>query len=144
MSEYVIRADKPVLAYKKSDGLFFISVLLLWGLGIFTILICTQGVGERFFHDRYYFLWRQLLYSAVGAVGLVFFAAVPVNALRRFAFMFAVISVVLCVFALLPGIGSSRNGAPRWISIPHVITFQPSEMVKFTMVLYLSHLFDKH
>ncbi|MBQ0039573.1 MAG: FtsW/RodA/SpoVE family cell cycle protein, partial [Treponema sp.] len=33
---------------------------------------------------------------------------------------------------------------PRWISIPHVITFQPSEMVKFTMVLYLSHLFDKH
>lgn len=144
MSEYVIRADRSVLVYKKCDAFFLISVLLLWGLGIFTILICTQGVGERFFHDRYYFLWRQLAYSAVGAVGLVFFAAVPVNTIRRFAFMFAVASVFLCLMALLPGIGSSRNGAPRWISIPHVITFQPSELIKFTMVLYLSHLFDKH
>lgn len=140
----MIRADKPVLAYKRSDPLFLISVLLLWGLGIFTILICTQGVGERFFHNRYYFLWRQLAYSAVGAAGLVFFAAVPVNALRRFSFSFAVTSVVLCVFALLPVIGSAKNGAPRWVSIPHVITFQPSELVKLTMVLYLSHLFDKH
>lgn len=144
MSEYVIHADKPVLAYKRSDPLFLISVLLLWGLGIFTILICTQGVGERFFHNRYYFLWRQLAYSAVGAAGLVFFAAVPVNALRRFTLAFAATSVVLCLFALMPVIGSARNGAPRWVSIPHVITFQPSELVKFTMVLYLSHLFDKH
>ncbi|MDO4506553.1 MAG: putative peptidoglycan glycosyltransferase FtsW [Spirochaetales bacterium] len=144
MSEYVIHADKPVIASRKSDPLFLISVLMLWGLGIFTILICTQGVGERFFHNRYYFLWRQLAYSAVGAAGLVFFAAVPINALRRFSLAFAVTSVVLCLFALLPVIGSARNGAPRWVSIPHVITFQPSELVKLTMVLYLSHLFDKH
>nr|WP_318710806.1 putative peptidoglycan glycosyltransferase FtsW [uncultured Treponema sp.] len=144
MSEYVIHADKPVVAYKRSDPLFLISVLMLWGLGIFTILICTQGVGERLFHNRYYFLWRQLACSAVGAVGLVFFAAVPVNALRRFSLTFAATSVVLCLFALLPVIGSAKNGAPRWVSIPHLITFQPSEMVKFAMVLYLSHLFDKH
>lgn len=144
MSDYVIHADKPVLGSKKGDPLFLISVLLLWGLGIFTILICTQDVGEKFFHNRYYFLWRQLAYSAVGAVGLVFFAAIRVNVLERFSLSFAVTSVVLCVFALLPIIGSARNGAPRWVSIPHVISFQPSELVKFSMVLYLSHLFDKH
>lgn len=144
MSEYVIHADKPILPYKKSDTLFFISVLILWGLGIFTVLICTQGVGERFFGNRYYFLWRQLAYSVVGFIGFGFFATVPVGVIRRFAFGFAVISVFLCLLALIPGIGSSRNGAPRWISIPHLITFQPSELIKFTMVLYLSHLFDKH
>ena len=144
MSEYVIHADKPILPYKKSDTLFFISVLILWGLGIFTVLICTQGVGERFFGNRYYFLWRQLAYSVVGFIGFAFFATVPVGVIRRFAFGFAVISVFLCLLALIPGIGSSRNGAPRWISIPHLITFQPSELIKFTMVLYLSHLFDKH
>lgn len=144
MSEYVIHADKPILPYKKSDTLFFISVLILWGLGLFTVLVCTQGVGERFFGNRYYFLWRQLSYSAVGFIGFAFFATVPVGVLRRFAFGFAVVSVFLCLLALIPGIGSSRNGAPRWISIPHLITFQPSELIKFTMVLYLSHLFDKH
>lgn len=144
MSDYVIRGDRPVLVYKKCDALFFISVLLLWGLGIFTILICTQGVGERFFHDRYYFLWRQLAFSVVGAAGLVFFAVFPVKMIRKITFYFAIASVFLCLLALLPGIGSSRNGAPRWISIPHVITFQPSELIKFTMVLYLSNLFDKH
>ena len=72
MSEYVIHADKPILPYKKSDTLFFISVLILWGLGIFTVLICTQGVGERFFGNRYYFLWRQLAYSVVGFIGFAF------------------------------------------------------------------------
>lgn len=144
MNEYVIHADRPFTSNKKSDPLFLISVLLLWGIGIFTVLICTQGVGERFFHNRYYFLWRQLAYSAVGAAGLVFFAAVPVNTLRRFSFSLAVTSVVLCLMALMPVIGSARNGAPRWVSIPHLITFQPSELVKFTSIIYLSHLFDKH
>lgn len=144
MNEYVIHADRPFTSNKKSDPLFLISVLLLWGIGIFTVLICTQGVGERFFHNRYYFLWRQLAYSAVGAAGLVFFAAVPVNTLRRFSFSFAVTSVVLCLMALMPVIGSARNGAPRWVSIPHLITFQPSELVKFTSIIYLSYLFDKH
>lgn len=144
MAGYSLKSDRPMGSYRKSDSLFLICVLLLWGLGIFTIFVCTQSVGERFFNNRYYFLYRQLFYSVPAFAGFVFFAVTPMKAIRKMILMFAFVSIVLCLMALLPGIGSSRNGAARWISIPHLFTFQPSELVKFTMCLYLANLFDRH
>jgi Bacterial cell division membrane protein len=49
---------------------------------------------------------------------------------------------MLCAIALLavllvPGIGRTVNGATRWIPLG-VLSLQPSELVKFTVVIYLS------
>jgi cell division protein FtsW len=51
-------------------------------------------------------------------------------------------SAFLCVLTLIPGIGVERYGASRWIEIASV-SYQPSEMVKFVLPLYLAHLLDK-
>ena len=144
MGEYRFFPDRPVSNYRKSDSVFIVCSLLLWGLGIFTLYVCSPGVGERFFGNKNYFLNRQIVSSVVGFSGLIFFAVVPVKKIRKFVFMFAVISFVLCILAFLPGIGSERKGASRWIVIPHLFSFQPSELVKFAIVMYLAHMFDAH
>ena len=144
MGEYRFFPDRPVSNYRKSDSVFIVCSLLLWGLGIFTLYVCSPGVGERFFGNKNYFLNRQIVSSVVGFFGLIFFAVVPVKKIRKFVFMFAVISFVLCILAFLPGIGSERKGASRWIVIPHLFSFQPSELVKFAIVMYLAHMFDAH
>ncbi len=144
MSEYRFFPERPVKNYRKSDAVFIVCTLLLWGLGIFTLYICTPNVAERFFGNKNYFLYRQLFSSFIGFVGFVFFAVVPISTIRRFVFPFALASLVFCLMALIPGIGSERNGASRWIVIPHLFSFQPSELVKFAVVLYLAHMFDAH
>jgi cell division protein FtsW len=52
------------------------------------------------------------------------------------------ISLILSVMTFIPGIGIERNGARRWIRLGFT-TFQPSEMVKFVIVLYLANYFEK-
>ncbi|MBP5359259.1 MAG: cell division protein FtsW [Treponema sp.] len=127
------------------DGMFFlISVLILWGLGILTLFVCTPSTAERLFVNKYYFVTRQLIFSAVGFVGLIFFAIVPLRFIRKILPVFVVGTFLSCFLPLIPKIGTTSHGASRWVIIPHVGGFQPSEFAKFAVVLYLANLFEKY
>jgi cell division protein FtsW len=52
------------------------------------------------------------------------------------------ISFIILAMVLIPGIGVSRGGARRWIMFPG-FAFQPSELAKLSMVLYLAHSMAK-
>ena len=54
-----------------------------------------------------------------------------------------VITLVLLVVVLVPGIGAEINGSRRWIVIPGVGTLQPAEFAKLAVVLYLAHWLDR-
>jgi cell division protein FtsW len=51
-------------------------------------------------------------------------------------------ALILCVLTFVPGIGITKNGASRWIGIGS-FEYQPSEMVKLVLPIYLAHIFDK-
>lgn len=143
MRNYVFFAERPVSDYRKSDTLFIAIVVLLWGLGLFTLFVSTPFVGERFFGSRYYFVVRHVSASVLGVASMITFAVLPMKVIKRFSFMLAAFSFVLCVMTFIPAFRDEKNGAARWISIGS-LSFQPSELVKLSIVLYLSFLFDKH
>ncbi len=143
MADFSFRADRPVDSYGKSDIFFIISVLLLWGLGIFTLYICTPYTAERLFGDRYYFVTRQLVWSGVGLCLMVFFASVNMKLIRKMLPFIVMGTLFLCLLAFIPGIGSNRKGASRWIYVAGLFTIQPSEFAKFAVVLFLANLFYK-
>ncbi|MCR5764178.1 MAG: putative lipid II flippase FtsW [Treponema sp.] len=144
MSEFTFKTDRTVGSYVKSDLLFIICILILWGLGLFMLYICTPYTGERLFSNKYYFVTRQLVWSFIGFAGLVFFALIPMQSLRKMLPLIVLGTLILCVVAMLPGIGSERKGAARWIRLGNFGTIQPSEFAKFAVVLFLSNLFSKH
>ena len=129
---------------QRESMFFLISVLLLWGLGIFTLFVCTPSTAERLFVDKYYFVTRQLVFSAVGFVILIAFALVPLKLIRKFLPIFVLGTFVFCFLPMLPKIGSSSHCASRWVVIPHVGRFQPSEFAKFAVIHYLANLFEKY
>ena len=143
MPRYAFQADRPIDKYSKSDVFFMVAVLLLWGLGMTTLFICTPNTAERLFHNKYYFVTRQLVWSFIGFAGLVFFALLPLATLRKLLPFIVIGSLVLCFIALIPGIGSERKGASRWIRLFNRVTIQPSEFAKLAVVLFLANLFDK-
>lgn len=118
------------------------SVLMLVCLGLVTLYSSSYAFADRFFNNGLYFVSRQLLYGAGGI--LLFFIASRINLelVRKLIKPLVVGTAVLCGLTFLPGIGVTRNGAARWIGIGSW-TYQPSEMVKLVLPLYLAHIFDK-
>jgi len=127
---------------QKTAHLFCLCVILLTGMGLVTLYSASFSFAARFFQDGNYFIVRQLIYGAAGIVLFLIFSLSNLNAIRKCALPFVCIAAVLCVLTFVPGIGVERYGASRWIEIG-MFTYQPSEMVKFALPLYLAHLLDK-
>ena len=130
---------------RSNNTLFLISVILLWGLGLFTLLISTTDTAERIFktESKYYFVIRQVVYSIIGFVLFFVATVIPLKFIRKLLGLGVVIVLILCI---LPVIGLGRgesHGAARWLSIPHLGKFQPSEFVKPAIVLFFANLIDK-
>ena len=100
MNQYDFYAHKPSEKYHKSDIWFLISVLLLWGLGMFTIFVCSQGYAARFFNnDSFYFVKRQLVCSAVGVAFFVLFSGEKLNLYNTYTLLIIVGTVKYIPFA---------------------------------------------
>lgn len=126
----------------KVDTSLVVSIILLWGLGLVTLYTSASTYAQTMFNDSLYFVKRQLSFSAVGAVFFVFLSVCDLEFIRKHLLMIVTGTLFLCLLTFFPGIGRQLNGARRWISIAGM-TFQPSETVKFTMVLFLSNFFAK-
>ena len=143
MESFTFYANKPSENYHKIDMLLFVTIILLWGLGIFTLFICSQRYGNTRFSNPFYFVNRQLICSLVGFAAFCFFLVVDMNLVRRMIFVLVVFSVVCCILTYFPGISIEKNGARRWLRMPLNFSFQPSELVKFVLVLFLANNFEK-
>jgi cell division protein FtsW len=127
---------------RRIDHIFTASVVFLTGMGLVTLYSSSYAFAERYFGSGLYFISRQVVLAGAGLV--LFFVASHVKLdLVRDAVKFLVIgSIALCVLTFVPGIGVNKNGATRWIRIASY-TYQPSELVKLTLPLYLAHIFAK-
>jgi cell division protein FtsW len=86
---------------------------------------------------------EQLGWAVLGIVGLLVAMRIDFRHLRYLAIPIFVVTLVLLVIVLLPGIGAEINGSRRWIVIPGVGTLQPSEFAKLAVILYLAHWLDR-
>ncbi|MBQ1628901.1 MAG: cell division protein FtsW [Treponema sp.] len=143
MGSYSFFADRPVDQYRKSDVGFSVAVILLLGFGLFTLYFCSQSYAARIFDDSFYFIRRQAVCAVVGLVGFFVLAFLPVSTIRRILPMLTLVTVVFCIMTFIPGLSVEKNGARRWIKMPFNFTLQSSEVVKFTVILYLANYFDK-
>jgi cell division protein FtsW len=138
---YHFEAEKTAASFR-GDHVLCASILFLTGLGMVTLYTASYAFAERFFGDGLYFVTRQ---AFLGVLGLaLFFAASRINLewMRKLVRPLIVFAFLLCVLTFVPGIGVVRNGAARWIRIGPW-TYQPSELVKLVLPLYLAHIFDK-
>lgn len=143
MDGYVFTAERPLQNYHKSDSAFLASVILLCGLGIFSLTVSSQNSALRMFGDQFYFVKRQLITFAIGIAGFVLFASIPMRVIRKMLPLIVIGTIILCCLTFVPSLSVERNGASRWIRMPFNFTLQPSEFSKFAVVLFLANLFDK-
>jgi len=129
---------------KKSgaDQILVALVILLTGLGLVTLYSSSFAFAQRFFSDGYYFISRQIVLCGAGVLLFIIASIIDLDLLRRLVKPLVIGSILLCILTFIPGIGETKNGAARWIKIGS-FTYQPSELVKLVLPLYLAHFFDK-
>jgi len=121
------------------DLWLLVSALALVGLGVVMIYSTTSFLAERSFSgDGFFFLKRQ---AAAALIGLaLMFAAMHLNyeKLRYFVWPLLLVTVVLLVVTLIPGIGHEVKGSRRWLRWG-AFSFQPSELARLALVIFLAH-----
>ena len=119
-------------------GLFTI-VLLLTCVGIVMVYSASSVAAQAQYHDSTWFLKRQLLYEALGLVGLCAAWRIHYVQLRRFTLPLLAGTLLALALVLMPHIGRVAGGARRWISLGGPANLQPAELAKLALILYLAH-----
>jgi cell division protein FtsW len=107
-------------------------------IGMVMVYSSSAIMAADRFHDGFYFLKRQVLYTALGFICLTFATYFNYQNWRKLAFLSLGGSIILLALLFIPGLGVRVGGAMRWLRLPG-ITVQPAEFVKLSMVLYLAH-----
>jgi cell division protein FtsW len=84
-----------------------------------------------------YFVSRHALFIFLACIVSMFAFQIPLTLWEKLAPWLFVLSLLLLIVVLIPHVGRVVNGARRWIPLGF-ISFQPSEFVKFAMLLYVS------
>ena len=127
---------------EKYDFVFAMMVLMMFGIGFATLYSGSTYYAQRLFDNHLYFVLRQIRHFLVGLGAMLFFVFIDFSKLRKALPAITIISLLICILPFIPGIGETRNGAVRWINIAG-FKFQPSEAVKFIMIIFLANFFDK-
>jgi cell division protein FtsW len=113
------------------------AVLTLAAFGIVMVFSSGAVFAAKKYGDSTYFLKRELIYVTLGLVAMSVSSRIDYSIYRRIAYPLLFVSI-LCLFAVLK-IGSRAGGAIRWFRLGP-LSFQPSELAKFALSVYLASL----
>ncbi len=133
-------------AAKGADLQFLVAVYILLAFGLLMVLSASSPIAyasQSTNNDSFYYFKKQLLWAVFGSVGMLITANYDYRKLKQWAFPALVMSVLLLILVLVPGIGRKINDARRWIYIGP-INFQPSEVAKITMIVFFSYSLSKN
>lgn len=139
--------DLKSIAEKNKKGevdlILFIILFILAGVGLAMTYSASAVFAGKMFGDSLYFLKRQILWFCLGFVTLFIFSEIDYRNYIKYTRIMLIVSFILLVAVLVPGIGKSAKGSVRWLGLGS-FRMQPSEFVKVFMVIYLARIFSSH
>ena len=135
--------DIPMLA--------LILVLLIFGITM--MFSAGHALSYRENGDSYAYIVRQMQAAGIGLAGMIILCFVDYRILRKelhigklkftlthLLFIFMVILNMMC----LPFGVANEGGQKRWLKIPGFSSFQPSDLLKIALIIFLAYYIHKH
>lgn len=120
------------------DKKLLLIVGVMLAFGIITLWSASSVIGFDKFGDSFYYVKQQLLFGVFFGSAVAFIAyRLDYHIWKAWAVPMMMATIFLLVAVLVPGIGFEYGGARRWIAIGNFL-FQPSEVAKFTFLVYVS------
>lgn len=113
-------------------------VLILVVFGLVILFSASYAYAYyRFKGDSFHFIRPQAIFAVLGIAVMYVASRVDYHIFHLFAWPLMLVSIVLLIIVLFM---DPLNNATRWISIPGLGTFQPSEIAKFSVVVLFAHI----
>jgi cell division protein FtsW len=123
---------------QRCNPFILMASLLLTGVGVVSVYSASAIMAMDRHHDPYFFLRRQMIYAALGMIAMLVAVQIDSRHLQRWAPLGLVFTLILLGLVFVPGLAKEAGGAKRWLQVGH-FSFQPAELGKLTLVLYLAH-----
>jgi cell division protein FtsW len=120
----------------KIDSWLLIFVLALLCIGVVMVYSASSFIAARDQGDASYYFQRELIWLVLGIVAMLVTMRVDYRYWRRISLVGMVIILPLLVIVLRFGV--TAYGASRWLALGSFFTFQPSELTKLVLALYIA------
>lgn len=117
-------------------------VIFLVCFGLVMLYSTSYYAGLTKFNDGMFFFKKQCRAAILGVIGMMFVSVFPVKIYERVAFL-AYWGSFLILFLVWTPLGVEAYGARRWISIPLLGSFQPAELTKLAVIIFIPILICK-
>lgn len=136
--------ELPLSSTRKNvDFLIFITVLILLAFGTIMVFSSTAPSAYNYMKgDTYHFIRKQIVFATLGLLVMFFMMNYDYRKLAKLSPKILIASIIFLVLVAVPGIGKVLNGARRWL-IYGPINFQPSEMAKLSMILFIAYTISR-
>jgi cell division protein FtsW len=133
----------PVPAPKlapEPDYILLTTVLALVGFGVVMVYSASAVYATQKFGTATYFFKRDVIWSALGLSAMFVAMRTDFSIYRRWSYLMLIVSIALLALVLV--IGARINGARRWFHFGP-LSFQPAELAKLALVIYLAYSLAK-
>lgn len=121
----------------------FFTVIVLLGIGVVMVYSSSAVSAYVNFDDSYYFLKRQIIWATLGLLAMLFTMSIDYHVWRGLSKPIMLVTLLLLILVLIPGLGKVVNGARRWLGFGSLY-LQPSEIAKLSMVLFCSESLTRY
>jgi len=120
----------------------FLIVMVLMAVGIVMIYSASAIYAFEKMGDSLYYIKRHLIYIGIGLTLMFLAMSVNLRIVKRAARPIMIVALLALVLVLVPHIGRETSGARRWFRLGF-FNFQPSELMKLAMVVYIADLVSR-
>lgn len=124
------------------DFTIVITILLLLGIGLVMVLSASSPSALSESGNSYSYFSKQLIFAILGLMAMTFISKIDYRFYQKFYKHAWWISLLLLIAVKVAG--REVNGAKRWIYVTETLSFQPSEMVKFLMIVFYAGILVKN
>lgn len=125
------------------DVPFFMIVIALVVLGLIMMFSASYSYSYYYFGDSLYYFKRQLTFAVLGLLVMALVSRINVEVWKKVASPLLLVTFALLVVVLFVTPAAGFEEFHRWINLGPV-SFQPSEIAKFSIILYFAYSMDKH
>ena len=125
------------------DAVLTAALALLLIIGTLLVYAATRDWYARNGLDPQYYLKRHVINIAIGIALAYGTTVIDYRLLRAYTPIFWGLAVLGLIIVLIPGLGSSVNGARAWISLPGGFQIQPAELAKIAIIIGMSMLLSE-
>ena len=117
---------------------FLLLVLILLVIGLIMLLSASFPSAQAD-GDAFYYIKRQAFFAALGLFAMFSLGKINYQRFRGFASLALIVSGILLLLVIIPGIGIMSHNARRWLGIPGTeLRFQPSEVAKLGIIVFFA------